>query len=867
MIRPKTLFLILLSLAFCFPQSLQAQDFGQEFGFNPPEYIFSGQFKIAEGSRQGKLAITMEISPEWYAYSLEQENNPTIIAVNPSNQYRITGKFTADKKPKKEIDPDLKYEVEKFVDKVTWTAPIEIAAGIEFDKVNFTVEVSGQVCKLDRSGCLPYQEDVSVKYSGFYKDPSITNNPPSPGNIPDGADSKTPGSNGNNSGPKTDAFIINFGRGTLTGYLDKSELFPGDTANLVITAKLEKDNFIFESMPSVPEEINEGVTVILQGKDDSFTWVDQPRPDKNPTPSNVKGLNKHQGEVTWTIPVRVPNNLDTGIEILHGQIGLQACTNQTCDPPLGFDFVALVKIGERATKGQIPLIFSRSSYVNIKDRAQEIQNAIDRQQITADISKITPQPLYEDSDWSLLPILGIALIGGFILNFMPCVLPVIGLKVMSFVQQAGQDRGKVFALNAWYAVGMLSVFWILASLAAFINLGWGEQFNNEIFNVVMISVVFVMALSFIGVWEIPIPGFVSGGTAGKVEQKEGPAGAFFKGVIATVLATPCSGPGLATALAWCAGKEPGIIYLVFTFLGLGMALPYLVIGLNPGLIRFLPRPGAWMETFKHLMGFVLLGTVVFMLTYFKPWLVIPTITALFGLWAACWWIGRVPFAASFSHKTTAWVQASLFAAAIFWFSFPDQIRIGDFTLSSLKRSSMEKLSKLVDTEIGERKKPDGNSAFAILEETKGSGYELESELFSVDRVFEIAQNENKVVMVDFTADWCATCKVFEATVLNTKTVSDTVDEHNVAFMVADWSSRSDDISKVLKALGANDIPVYAIFPPGDPYKPIVLNASNISRANVVAALEKAALQKSGKASDQQTSQASNELQPNKASRF
>ena len=604
-------------------------------------------------------------------------------------------------------------------------------------------------------------------------------------------------------------------------------------------------------MPAVPAGYDEGVTLILQGKDDNFEWVGHPTPDQEPKVNSSNGepesqsLGRHAGEVTWKIPIRVPNNLENGVHFLHGQIGLQASTNDSRDNPTGFDFVGFIKIGDRAISGQTPLVFSANSYDLIKERARQIEDDKTRKDFKADISKITPQPLY-DNNWSLLPILGIALIGGFILNFMPCVLPVIGLKVMSFVQQAGQDRTKVFALNAWYALGMLFVFWILAGLAAFINLGWGEQFNNEIFNVVMISVVFVMALSFIGIWEIPIPGFVSSGAAGKAEQKEGPAGAFSKGVIATVLATPCSGPGLATALAWCANKDPGTIFLVFTFLGLGMAAPYLVIGLNPGLIRFLPRPGAWMETFKHLMGFVLLGTVIFMLTYFRPWLVIPTITALFGLWAACWWIGRVPFSASTTRKSMAWVQASIFAAAIFCFSFLDRIEIPNVaSIPSLKIQSMSKLSKLVDSEIGERKKPkeQSNSAFAILEQSNGSGYELESELFSVDRVFEIAQNENKVVMVDFTADWCATCKFLEATVLNTKKVNDAVKQHDVTFMVADWSNPSDDISKVLKSLGANDIPIYAIFPPGDPYKPIVLNASSIKVANVVAALEKAAAQK------------------------
>ena len=166
-----------------------------------------------------------------------------------------------------------------------------------------------------------------------------------------------------------------------------------------------------------------------------------------------------------------------------------------------------------------------------------------------------------------------------------------------------------------------------------------------------------MGLSFLGVWEIPIPGLAGSGRAAEMAKQEGIGGAFFKGVLTTILATPCSGPGLATALTWSATKPPHLVYLVFTFMGLGMAMPYLVIGAFPRLIRFIPKPGAWMDTFKQLMGFVLMGTVVYMFTMLAPEHVIPTLALIFALWAGCWCIGRTTPVVGLLKKLIEWVGA------------------------------------------------------------------------------------------------------------------------------------------------------------------------------------------------------------------
>ena len=188
-------------------------------------------------------------------------------------------------------------------------------------------------------------------------------------------------------------------------------------------------------------------------------------------------------------------------------------------------------------------------------------------------------------------VMAMGFLGGLILNLMPCVLPVIGLKILSFLEQSGHSRRHALVLNVWYSLGLLAVFLVLATLAVTLGLGWGQLFSYNGFNITLVAVVFAMGLSFLGVWEIPIPGFVGRGKAVELAEKEGFAGAFVKGAITTILATPCTAPFLAPALTWAASQPPPETYAVFTAVGLGMASPYLVIGAFPGLLSFLPKPG------------------------------------------------------------------------------------------------------------------------------------------------------------------------------------------------------------------------------------------------------------------------------------
>ncbi len=479
----------------------------------------------------------------------------------------------------------------------------------------------------------------------------------------------------------------------------------------------------------------------------------------------------HHDSVTWYAPIELAPEVDPAGLRIEGQVYAQACKTG-CLRPQDYPFSAVFGKGMEVPK---------QGTEDPSDTAQSYQ--------PLDVGKLLVQLCF-------------AFLGGLILNLMPCVLPVISLKLMSFLDQAGESRRRVFALNVWYAFGLLSVFMVLAMLAASAGLAWGQQFTLPWFKVTMIGLVFAMALSFLGVWEIPIPGFVGSGQAGKLQAKEGAGGAFFKGVFATILATPCSAPFLGPVFGYLLKQPPLVVYMVFGAVGLGMASPYLLVGAYPKLIGFLPKPGAWMETFKQLMGFLLLGTVVYLLSTVSAAYMIPTLTMLVGLWFGCWLIGRTPPTASPRQRFAAWTGGIL-----------APVLIGLFAFTVLFWEPI-----------------------------------IPWQPFSPDALAK-ARTEGKTVMVDFTADWCPNCKLNSRWAIERRQVMELVEKNRVIPLLADWTDESPVIKRALNDLGANSIPVLAIWPPGG--EAIVLK-DLLTKGQVVDALTKAGPSKPQPRQDQGT---------------
>lgn len=479
-----------------------------------------------------------------------------------------------------------------------------------------------------------------------------------------------------------------------------------------------------------------------------------PKPNVEQKPAEFPGIDieTHDDKVTWSAPIELASGVEPSDIKIEGTVSFQSCQADSCRAPQSVPFAATL------TKGE---------------------------------SKPRPVAPATDKD-SLWIHLGWAFLGGLILNLMPCVLPVISLKLFSFLKQGGESRLRVFGLNLCYSAGLLAVFMVLAALAAGAGLSWGEQFTKAWFKVAMTGLVFAMGLSFLGVWEIPIPGFVGSGRAVELQQKEGAAGAFFKGVFTTILATPCSGPFLGPVFGYLLKQPPHTAYIIFGGVGLGMASPYLVIGAFPKLIGFLPKPGAWMKTLEELMGFLMLATVIYLLTTLSSPYFIPTLTLLLGLWFACWLIGRTSITAGPAKRLAAWATGLGAAALVGWF------------------------------------------AFTILFWQPL----IKWEHYSPDALAK-ARAEGKTVMVDFSAEWCLTCKTNIRWSIDTAKVRDLLKTNRVVPMLADWTDESPEIKQALNDLGRNSIPVLAIWPAGGSDEAVIVQSDLLSQADVLAALEQA----------------------------
>ena len=491
-----------------------------------------------------------------------------------------------------------------------------------------------------------------------------------------------------------------------------------------------------------------------------------PLPKSKPEPAfNNLIVESHYDTVTWYAPIELSSGLDPRQVTIEGSLLTQPCDANACLPPQSFGFTARLGPGIEIAEELSPTGESDGGQPAVEPLSREVFTTM---------------------------LIG-AFLGGLVLNLMPCVLPVISLKLLAFVEQGGQSRAQVFALNLWYAAGLMLVFIVLATLSASFSLAWGEQFTLTWFKVSMTALVFVMALSFLGVWEIPIPGFVGSGTAGQLQTQEGAAGAFFKGVFTTILATPCTGPFLGPVFGFTLEQPAYVSYLLFGTVGLGMASPYLVIGAFPEVMRFLPRPGAWMETVKQVMGFLLLATVVYLFTTMSEKYFISTLALLVSLWFACWLVGRMPLTASPNRKTVTWVGGTATAALVGVFAFT-------VLLADLKLSWQE---------------------------------------FSPGALKQ-ARAEGKTVMVDFTADWCPNCKWNLKVAIDTEKVLQLVEKNGVVPMIADWTDRSPMIEEVLRQdLKRQSIPVLAIYAAGAPDHEVIILDGTLVESQVLAALEKA----------------------------
>ncbi len=370
-------------------------------------------------------------------------------------------------------------------------------------------------------------------------------------------------------------------------------------------------------------------------------------------------------------------------------------------------------------------------------------------------------------DKALLLAISLALLGGLVLNLMPCVLPVLSLKALALVKKSGRERAHTARHGVAYTLGILLSFAVIAALLIALQqsgeaVGWGFQMQSPAFVGFLIYLLFLVGLSLSGVFHLPV---LLGGVGGNLAGEASLRGSFFTGILATLVATPCTAPFMASAVGAALTMPPWAAMLVFLSLGFGLALPFLLISIFPSTLRFLPKQGAWMVRFKEFLAFPMYGSVIWLLWVLGLQAGIGAVAlVLIGLLLLVFalWLQNLRFLAI--------IAAALFAV---------------FSLTIISPQPTK---------------------------TEGIAYSKQA--------LESLRAEGKPVFVDATAAWCITCQVNKKLVLDSAEVQAAFKEKNIVFMVADWTNRNAEITAFLQAFGYNGVPLNVFYPAGG--EPIVL---------------------------------------------
>jgi suppressor for copper-sensitivity B len=713
----------------------------------------TASFAMTEGTNAGTLRVRADITPGWHTFSMTLPKGATgqasVLKVNSADMANLKNlKFEPDRGPIIKKDEFSEFNLEEYEDHVTWSAPIVLMDGVDPKKAVIEVKFSGQVCK---ESCVPIRDrKATATFAGYLK-------PPSGDFQPKGNDL------------------------TWKAHLEPKVVAPGSKAKLVFEVTPKNGYHFYPLAYRIPEKLDTYPTAIIVANAGSWRKhaVVPSSPPKSVQTKESETQKYYDEPTAFTIDLDVPKDAAAGPQTISGVLIYQTCLEDRCNPPGGAKFEVTATVGPSTEAGKVPVAFTEVNRKNFRDQVIAVANS-------------TPLPYGVIDYYILAGQLGLALVGGILLNFMPCVLPVLGLKILNFAQQGGKSWGKVLALNLAYAAGLLTVFLVLATLSAFLNVGWGQQFTHMWFKLTLFVMTFAFALSFLGVWEIPIPGFVGGEKANSLQQQEGFAGAFFKGIFTTILGVSCSGPFLGGVFGYTLTQIPLVTYLIFICVGVGMASPFLVIAVLPQTQKLLPKPGEWMNTFKHVMGFVMLGVVVYLFSTLDPEYYIATLAMSVGVGFGLWWIGQVPGYEERSKQLQAWGVGLASAALIGFLSF--QFFGPVMRLYDWRHFSQAELTSL--------------------------------------------QKQDKTVMVDFTATWCPNCHWNFRYAINTNAVKEVVEKNGVIAVEADWTKPNPELEAKLTELNSQSIPVLAIYPAGRPQDVIILR-DLVTKQQVVEALEKA----------------------------
>ena len=394
---------------------------------------------------------------------------------------------------------------------------------------------------------------------------------------------------------------------------------------------------------------------------------------------------------------------------------------------------------------------------------------------------------------SLWLAIGLAFLGGLILNCMPCVLPVISFKILSFVKMAGESRRLIFQHGLAFSFGVLLSFWVLAGVLLMLQswgqaVGWGFQLQEPLFVGILAAIILVFGLSLFGVFEIGTGMATAAGQA-TTKSKSGLMGSFLSGILATAVATPCTGPFLGTAVGFAVTLPTIQALMIFTSLGLGMASPYLLLGAFPELLKWMPKPGNWMVTFKEVMGFIMLATVLWLVWVFgaqtDTMAVFLLLSGFFFLALGCWIWGK--WGTPIMKKRTRMISLAITAITFI---------IGGYAITKASGMSGDSVEPLTSAEIAMAE----SSPASLTDRWVPFSPEL----------LEKLQNQGVPVFIDFTAKWCLICQANHL-VLEVDSVREKFQQKGVVRMVGDWTKTDPVITDWLKKFGRNGVPLYVLY--------------------------------------------------------
>lgn len=540
----------------------------------------------------------------------------------------------------------------------------------------------------------------------------------------------------------------------------------------------------------------------------------------------VEKLSVYRGKTVVVLPVEASGSLTGDSVRIEGVTTYQACRDAApglpaaCFPPVAAEWgltLPVAKPGETITTVQLPGSDVSAAGAEAGGKppaggAESNQRALAQAPMASSAGQsngfLSRVSEYLTS-FGLFGYVVLALAGGLIMNLMPCVLPVISIKILSFVQQARESRLRVLTLGLAFAAGVQLSFIVLGLLmlgllkGLGLELQYGGQFQHPFLLIILAAVVTALALSLFGVFVLSPPQFILA-MSGHV-QREGHLNAFAMGLLATILGTACTAPFISLTIAWALRQPPAVGMLIFTVAGFGMALPYVLLAAHPAWLRFIPRPGPWMGVFEHLMGFLLLGTVVFLLHALVVQIggegLLWTIVFLLFVATGMWCYGRAGFGTSAARQAVCYAGTLLLIAGGWWLCF---VRLNNFDdLVARQRNILKGVTPQISAEWSD---PDRIPWIP----------------YARQRALDLVQ-AGKTIFIDYTAEWCANCKYNEKVVINTPEVRETMRRLGVVPIRADYTLEDPEIKADLERFNRAGVPMYVIIPANRPNEPILLD--------------------------------------------